>query len=200
MVEWMNARLLSFCICGPGTVMSPFSLPFFWPCHSVCGILVPQSGIKLVFPMLEAWSLNHQTTREVPRDFYESSSWDLPQSRLNAWLDVQNAFCSQQFFQHLLCVLVTGSWDSGMDGCGRYGRCPNRTQGLVVPVVGNGLSVMELMTKSHREALLIGTRENIQNLYDVSEFMIHLKCMEKIIVLELDSCVYKTKTSLLWQI
>ena len=63
--------------------------------------------------------------------------------------------------QHLLCVLVTGSWDSGMDGCGGYGRCPNRTQGLVVPVVGNGLSVMELMTKSHREALLIGTWENI---------------------------------------
>ena len=63
--------------------------------------------------------------------------------------------------QYLLCVLVTGSWDSGMDGCGGYGRCSNRTQGLVVPVVGNGLSVMELMTKSHREALLIGTRENI---------------------------------------
>ena len=82
-------------------------------------------------------------------------------------------------------------------GAAGYGRCPNRTQGLVVPVVGDGLSVMELMAKSHREALLIGTRENIQNLYDVSEFMIHLKCMEKTIVLELDSCVYKTKTSLL---
>ena len=33
----------------------------FWP----CGILVPQPGIKPMSPVLEAWSLNHWTTREV---------------------------------------------------------------------------------------------------------------------------------------
>lgn len=147
-------------------------------------------------PYVGSMESSPPAAREVPGTFMGLCR-DLPQSWLDAWLDVQRAFCSQQFFQHLLCVLVTGLWDSGMDGCGGYGRCPNRTQGLVVPVVGDGLSVMELMAKSHREALLIGTRENIQNLYDVSEFMIHLKCMEKTIVLELDSCVYKTKTSLL---
>ena len=32
-----------------------------------CGILVPQPGIEPVPPAVEAQSLNHQTTREVPR-------------------------------------------------------------------------------------------------------------------------------------
>ena len=32
-----------------------------------CGILVPQPGIEPVPPALEAQSLNHWTTREVPR-------------------------------------------------------------------------------------------------------------------------------------
>ena len=39
---------------------------FFWPCHAACGILVPQPGIEHVPPALEAWSLNHWTSREVP--------------------------------------------------------------------------------------------------------------------------------------
>lgn len=92
--------------------------------------------------------------------------------------------------------LVRGSWNSGMDRYVRYGRSHNRTQELVVPVGENGLSVMELTRKSHREMLLIGTKENIQNLYDVSEFIIHLKCLKKP-VLEMNSCVYKSKTRLL---
>ena len=32
----------------------------------VCGILVPHPGIESVLPALEAQSLNHWTTREVP--------------------------------------------------------------------------------------------------------------------------------------
>ena len=41
----------------------------FWP-HSVAyGTLVPQPGIELMSPALEAWSLNHWTAREVPKDF-----------------------------------------------------------------------------------------------------------------------------------
>ena len=39
---------------------------FFWLCHMACGTLVPQPGIQLVLPAVEAWSLNHRTTREVP--------------------------------------------------------------------------------------------------------------------------------------
>ena len=31
-----------------------------------CGILLPQPRIQFVLPALEAWSLNHWTTREVP--------------------------------------------------------------------------------------------------------------------------------------
>ena len=33
-----------------------------------CGILVPQPGVGPVTPALEAQSLNHWTTREVPPD------------------------------------------------------------------------------------------------------------------------------------
>ena len=32
----------------------------------ICGILVPQPGIKPMPPAVEVWSLNHWTTREVP--------------------------------------------------------------------------------------------------------------------------------------
>ena len=39
---------------------------FFWPCHTACGILVAQPGIKSMPPAVEALSLNHWTTREVP--------------------------------------------------------------------------------------------------------------------------------------
>ena len=35
--------------------------------HMACRILVPQPGIKPASPAVEAWSLNHLTTREVPR-------------------------------------------------------------------------------------------------------------------------------------
>ena len=40
---------------------------FFFPLlhHEACGILVPQLGVETVPPALEAWSLNHWTTREV---------------------------------------------------------------------------------------------------------------------------------------
>ena len=31
-----------------------------------CGILVPPPGIKSATPAVEAWSLNHWTTREAP--------------------------------------------------------------------------------------------------------------------------------------
>ena len=37
----------------------------FWPCCKACGILVPQPWNPPTPPTLEAWSLNHWTTREV---------------------------------------------------------------------------------------------------------------------------------------
>ena len=39
---------------------------FFFFCHMTYGILVPQPGIKPVPYAVEAWSLNHWTTREDP--------------------------------------------------------------------------------------------------------------------------------------
>ena len=41
-----------------------------WRAHPVvCGILVPRPGIELMPSAMEAWSLNHWTTREVPRSY-----------------------------------------------------------------------------------------------------------------------------------
>ena len=36
--------------------------------HMASGILAPRPGIELASPELEAWSLNHWTAREVPRN------------------------------------------------------------------------------------------------------------------------------------
>ena len=44
----------------------PSFLPFF---QAAYGILVPQPRIELVPLALEAWSLNHWTTRAFPRIF-----------------------------------------------------------------------------------------------------------------------------------
>ena len=38
----------------------------FWSCSAVCGILVPLPGVSPLPPALEAQSLNHWTSREVP--------------------------------------------------------------------------------------------------------------------------------------
>ena len=43
-----------------------FILFYFWPYHAACGILVPRPGTEPAPPALEAQSLNHWTTREVP--------------------------------------------------------------------------------------------------------------------------------------
>ena len=40
---------------------------FFWPHCVACGILVPQPGIKPIFSALGVKSLNHWTSREIPR-------------------------------------------------------------------------------------------------------------------------------------
>ena len=44
----------------------------FWPRLAACGILVPWPEIEPVPPTLEAWSLNHWTTREVPMKIFKA--------------------------------------------------------------------------------------------------------------------------------
>ena len=39
---------------------------FFLLCRTACGILVPQLGVKPVRPAVQAQSLNHWTSKEVP--------------------------------------------------------------------------------------------------------------------------------------
>ena len=54
------------CVCVCRYALFLF-LVFFWPCHVARGILVPWPGIEPVSPELGTQSLNHWTTREVPR-------------------------------------------------------------------------------------------------------------------------------------
>ena len=42
---------------------------FFWPCQVVCGIFIPQPGIKPVPPAVETQSPNHWNPRELPKIF-----------------------------------------------------------------------------------------------------------------------------------
>ena len=69
----MNARLLSFCICGPGTVMSPFSLPFFGHATQCVGSWFPNQGSN---SCSVRWKHGVFTTgrQGSPRDFYGSLS------------------------------------------------------------------------------------------------------------------------------
>ena len=56
-----------------GLFFLSLSVSFFWLCPTSCGILVPQPGIEPAAPALEAWSLNHWTTREVQRPTFSKS-------------------------------------------------------------------------------------------------------------------------------
>ena len=50
----------------PRLFIDDFFLSYFWPCHAVRGILVPQPGMEPGPPAPGARSLNHWTTREAP--------------------------------------------------------------------------------------------------------------------------------------
>ena len=45
---------------------------FFWLCHMVCGISVPQPGIEPAHPAVEVWRLNHWTAREVSSVLFDA--------------------------------------------------------------------------------------------------------------------------------
>ena len=58
---------------------------FLWPSHAACLTLAPPPGIESVPPVVEAQSLNHCITREVPRQFpvKECSSLPLPRAQVS---------------------------------------------------------------------------------------------------------------------
>ena len=43
-----------------------FFFSVFWPDQVACRILVPLPGTELLPPLVEAWCLNHWTTRKIP--------------------------------------------------------------------------------------------------------------------------------------
>ena len=52
-------------------LLSVFFFFFFGLCHKTCGILVPQLGIEVMLPALEAQGLNCWTAREVPEKCFQ---------------------------------------------------------------------------------------------------------------------------------
>ena len=59
--KWMNL-LIKLC-----WMKCRFKRVLFWPHCKACGILISQPGIEPMAPSVEAQSLNHLATREVPR-------------------------------------------------------------------------------------------------------------------------------------
>ena len=56
----------------PGRLFFFFNVLFYlFICHVTYGILVPQPGIEPNPPALGAWSLDHWSTRGVPREALE---------------------------------------------------------------------------------------------------------------------------------
>ena len=72
-----------------GEITLMFYLFIFYPCPSACGILVPWPGIEPSAPVVEVWSLNHWTAREVHH------GWDLTSvaSWLFRWLSGKEPTC-----------------------------------------------------------------------------------------------------------
>ena len=62
-------------VCGHSTKGGFFCLAVlflffvFWPHRASCRILVPRPGIEPTPPVVEAWSLNRWTARDVPAVF-----------------------------------------------------------------------------------------------------------------------------------
>ena len=94
----------------------------FWPHLAACGDLVPRPGIKPTPPALEAWSLNHWTTREVP-----FISFCPPPPKKNVSLDFPGGAMDKN---SLASAGDTGS----ISGVGRF-RMPNSNCGLTTEPV-----------------------------------------------------------------
>ena len=105
----------------------------FWPCCAVCRILGPQPGIKPTPPALEAWNLNHWTTREVPVFIFNinnnmkvtqsclfvtpwtvahlaplSMGFSRQESGVGCHALLQGIFLTQGLNLHLLCLALAG--------------------------------------------------------------------------------------------
>ena len=65
---------------------------FFWPCHATCGILVPWPGMEPVPTVLETWSLNHWTAREVPKTLIFKTQILDPRAASNVFYMPENFF------------------------------------------------------------------------------------------------------------
>ena len=95
---------------------------FFWLCPMACGILVPQPWITPMPPTLEAQSLNHWTTWEVPgilsfklycfgKLLAPSPPFQIGRELTNSPIDSLNPFCC---FNWMPRVLKMPLWDASI--------------------------------------------------------------------------------------
>lgn len=167
-----------------------FSLPFFSHATQCVGSWFPNQGSNFVFPSLEAWSLNHRTAGSPRRTFL----WVFVLKFVTVLVEMLGWMFKCIFQLTVLlstCLVCLGDRLTGFrhGWSAWYGRCSNRTQGAGGTVVSSGLSVMESMTKSTWSVINRNKRKYSKCFRVYDPFEVH----EKTIVLELDSCVYKTK-------
>ena len=73
----------------PYWILSSTIFFIFWWCHTACGILLHQPGIKPMPPALEAWSLNHWTTKEVSTIVFNTQQKRILHVSLLQWSEVE---------------------------------------------------------------------------------------------------------------
>ena len=87
------------CLAFGGTDQAHFvQLFYFPPCHKACGILIPWPGIEPTARVLEAQSLKHRITKEVPGPL----SWPY---RAETWTDLVHVYSNS--FQSCPTLLPT---------------------------------------------------------------------------------------------
>ena len=82
-----------------------YLLIYFWQCPGACGILVPGPGMEPTSPALEAWSLNHWATREVPKclcfRIHPVTRMFFYWNRINLWSPYWKVFQFRKLFSFL---------------------------------------------------------------------------------------------------
>ena len=99
----------------------------YWLCWAVCGIWAPQPGIEPVLLAMEAWSLNHWTTR------VEKSGKNIKQgTKDSAWIKTLPCPYGKTLFKKSSFLLCFLPWQSLCFGKGGRSRGGCGTVGVMI--------------------------------------------------------------------